>query len=119
MVEMVTAHLARGLMMTRYIDAENAISVLEILAEKCADNRAFEQTIFILKDVSPADVVEVVRCKDCKHRPIDMGGHGDGFDMEFPDNVCPCQVEDPYYSWVPKDDWFCPDGERKDDGEIY
>ena len=43
--------------MPRYIDAENAISVLEILADKCADDKAFEQTISVLKDVPTEDVV--------------------------------------------------------------
>lgn len=54
---------------------------------------------------------EVVRCKDCKHRPK---GTGANHDLEFPDYVCPCQCEDYYYSWMPKDDWFCRDGERKE-----
>lgn len=54
--------------MSRYIDAENAISVLEILADKCADDKAFVQSISVLKDVPTEDVVEVVRCKDCKYR---------------------------------------------------
>lgn len=60
------------------------------------------------------DAVEVVRCKDCKHRPTDTGGHNYGRDMEFPDEVCPCQVDDCWYSWMPDDDWFCANGERKD-----
>ena len=60
----------------------------------------------------------VVRCKDCKHRPelklySDM--HGNYTAVEFPDgSKCPCQCEDFFYSWYPKDDWFCANGERKD-----
>lgn len=54
--------------------------------------------------------VEVVRCKDCKHRPT--GTNRD--DLEFPDDKCPCQCEDFWYSWKPSDDWFCGNGERKD-----
>ena len=55
---------------------------------------------------------ELIRCKDCKHRPK---GTGANHDLEFPDYVCPCQCEDYYYSWMPKDDWFCRDGERKEE----
>ena len=33
------------------IDRQNATSVLEILADKCADTRAFEQAIGVLRDV--------------------------------------------------------------------
>lgn len=62
------------------------------------------------------DAVPVVRCKDCKHRPVwinesEMGGFG----LEFPDNKCPCQCDDGYYSWMPNDDWYCADGERRDE----
>lgn len=57
-----------------------------------------------------ADAVEVVRCKDCKHRPT--GESRD--DLEFPDDKCPCKCEDYWYSWKPSDNWFCGNGERKD-----
>ena len=56
---------------------------------------------------------ELVRCKDCKHRPT--GTNRD--DLEFPDDKCPCQCEDFWYSWKPSDDWFCGNGERKDGGD--
>lgn len=56
-----------------------------------------------LEEAPTADVVEVVRCKDCKHREqydcnhITLGG-------------TKCGVTD---------DWFCADGERKEtEGEI-
>lgn len=62
-----------------------------------------------IKDRIGNDFVEVVRCKDCKHRPKGTDRH----DLEFPDYVCPCQCEDYWYSWMPKDDWFCADGERE------
>lgn len=55
------------------------------------------------------DIVEVVRCKDCKHRPYE-----DAYcNPVFTDDVCPCQCsEDPYYGWNPPADWFCPKGEK-------
>ena len=64
------------------------------------------------------DLEYIVRCKDCKHRPT---GTGANHDLEFPTNVCPCQCEDYWYSWMPKDNWFCADGERKEteDAEIH
>ncbi len=63
-----------------------------------------------LKDLPTADTIEVVRCKDCKHRPIGE----DRDDLEFPDDKCPCKCEDYWYSWKPSDNWFCGNGERKD-----
>lgn len=60
----------------------------------------------------PSAQPEIIRCKDCKHRPT---GTGANHDLEFPDYVCPCQCDDYYYSWMPKDDWFCKDGERKEE----
>lgn len=62
--------------------------------------------------IDEADAVEVVRCKDCKHKP---SGTGANHDLEFPDDVCPCQCADYWYSWKPNDYWFCADGERGDE----
>ena len=53
---------------------------------------------------------EIVRCKDCVHRPKGTNNH----DLEFPDYVCPCQCDDFWYNWMPKDDWFCANGERSE-----
>lgn len=59
---------------------------------------------------------ELIRCKDCKHRPrrSDVGDEHEGFNLEFPDEICPCQCEDHWYNWMPRDDWFCGNGERKE-----
>lgn len=54
---------------------------------------------------------EVVRCKDCRHRP---DGTGVNHDLEFPDDRCPCKCEDYWYSWKPDDNWFCGNGERRE-----
>ena len=70
-----------------------------------------------IKKAPSLDAVLVTRCKDCKHRP-EIVEESDEYDMdtylEFPDEVCPCQCDDYYYSWMPKDDWFCASGERKE-----
>lgn len=57
---------------------------------------------------------ELVRCKDCKHRPKQIGEGTQGFNLEFPDWECPCQCDDPWYNWMPEDDWYCGNGERKE-----
>lgn len=63
-----------------------------------------------------ADVVEVVRCKDCKHRPYSTEpGKTYGLTIEAPDGRCPCHNEDDgWYSWVPDNEFFCFYGERKE-----
>lgn len=55
---------------------------------------------------------EIIRCKDCKHRPLD-GEDTQGFGVEFPDYKCPCQCEDGWYNWRPDNDWFCANAERR------
>lgn len=64
------------------------------------------------------EVKDLVLCKDCKHRP-ERVEESDEYDMdtdlEFPDEVCPCQCDDYFYSWMPDDDWFCKNGERKEE----
>lgn len=60
---------------------------------------------------------ELVRCKDCKHRPKkpNFETYESGFDLEFPEgSKCPCRCcDDEWYSWYPDDEWFCADGERR------
>ncbi len=63
-------------------------------------------------DIDPAP--EVVRCKDCKHRPVD-GEDTHGFGVEFPDYMCPCQCDDGWYNWRPNDEWYCANAERGTD----
>ena len=47
-------------------------------------------------------LVEVVRCKDCKH-------------LIEKDGQCPLLATgDPYYDTEPKSDFFCADGERRE-----
>ncbi len=65
---------------------------------------------WVWKEPKRGEMVEVVRCKDCKHRPT---GTGVNNDIEFPDARCPCQCyEDYWYSWMPSDDWYCGNGEK-------
>jgi len=59
------------------------------------------------------DMVEVVRCKDCKHRPTIDGEYNSGFDLNFPDIECPLQCADGWYNRMPGDNWFCANGERR------
>ena len=62
------------------------------------------------------DMKELVTCRECKHRPIRekkaVCDHISGFDLVFPDTICPCQCIDGYYSWYPSDEWYCADGEK-------
>lgn len=72
----------------------------------------------VVEQIPSSDVVEVVRCKDCKHRPVvDEGGtpHAPVIDGAYRDETCPGLCLDSYYNWMPKDDWFCALGEKKDD----
>lgn len=66
-----------------------------------------------IRKLPTVDAVEVVRCKDCKHRPFPDKTYGF---VDAPDSICPCHnSDDSYYSWIPDDNFFCADGERKED----
>jgi hypothetical protein len=93
--------------MRRYIDADK-------LQEEFKELHGGKRSLLI--DTQPtADVVEVVRCKDCKHRPIDTQEEGNGFDFEFPEEYgCPGYCDDGYYSNRFNDDFYCAWGERAD-----
>ena len=78
-----------------------------IYRHRCVDPDA-------IRELSPAQP-EVVRCKDCIHRPIINGPRSiGGFGLRFPDFKCPCRCDDPYYSWMPNDNWFCGNGEKEE-----
>ena len=69
----------------------------------------------------PSAQPEIIRCKDCKHKPYPSDnydyGNGDcGFEIIFPDYRCPCRCDDDYYNRIPDDDWFCGNAERRTDG---
>ena len=82
-----------------YIRKQDPVDALD----RIFDNVPMELTTEILqlrrelRGLSPADVVPVVRCKECKFRENDDFCTGRGF---------PCQL-------VP-DDGFCDKGERKE-----
>ena len=68
-------------------------------------------------------IVEVVRCKDCKHRPRRANKWVNVYGPKVPssdyaqhmmieDETCPFLCDDPFYSEIPPDDFFCAYGER-------
>lgn len=91
----------------RLIDANNAISVLKILSDKCCDDNVFEQAISVLESSPTIDAVEVVRCKDCKYNKgtkVWLDG----------DVTIDCDNGMGY----PPPDWFCADGERREQDDL-
>ena len=68
----------------------------------------------LLNKFPVADVVDVVRCKDCKYAPK---GDGHGFAPEWPYQElykCPFMCEDGWYSRKPSKNFFCANGERRE-----
>ena len=101
--------------MSRYIDAD-AITEKKWQAESEACFYALEDVVSVT-DIDDAPSIDIVRCKECRHRPIkeDVNGADYGFNLIAPndDERCPCLVEDGWYSWMPEDDFFCGYGERE------
>lgn len=107
--------------MTRLIDADELLKELEEWEADLYDTSPGRQlgitdAIVIASQMPTVDAVSVIRCKDCKHRPKDNGTGNAGFSYDFPDYRCPCRCEDDFYSWMPDDDWYCANAERKKDG---
>lgn len=117
-------------MADKYIKREDAVIKAKqavFAAFRCSktptENAVYEHIDIAFKEqYSPsADVAEVVKCKDCIHRPI----HMDGKQIDSPyidddccyrDYTCPYLCDDDYYNRMPDDDWFCNHGERMDGG---
>ena len=74
--------------------------------------REMEDVVTFVEKMKSVNAAEVVRCKDCEYKPV---GTGCNHDLEFPVHYkCPCECDDYWYSWMPKDDFFCGNGERKE-----
>ena len=76
---------------------------------------------FVHYDIDcPLIDMDLVRCGECKHKPIKHDPEGDdfGFNLVSPngyDNLCPClNTDDGFYSYMPDDNFFCAYGERRE-----
>ena len=104
--------------MARLIDADALrIAIDKLEAESDMPKMWHKGIAFAVNRIVHAptvDAVEVVRCRDCIHKPT---GSGVNHHIVFPeqDYRCPCRCEDYWYSWMPYDDWFCANGERRED----
>lgn len=87
--------------------------------------KIFEEAI---RDAPTVDAVTVVRCKDCKHRPVydeqkremppmlNIEYDEDGEPWIWDDDMtCPYLCGDSYYNQMPDDEQFCDRGERKEE----
>ena len=116
----------RGGRMSDLISREEAIEAIEEYVDRLQmvswkENPNVPYKVYSLnwcintiRDLPTIDAVPVIRCKDCKHRPT---GSGANHDVVFPsgDYKCPCRCDDHWYSWIPDDDWFCANGEVKEE----
>ena len=92
--------------MSKYIDAEQAVNEIRqpYLRGFTSDDFAFgfksgiENAVNTIKQMPAADVVEVVRCRECRYREKEQPG------MVY----CPNTVG----GWV-DEDWFCAGGEKE------
>lgn len=71
----------------------------------------------IIAEAPAVDVVEVVRCRDCKHRIVNEHFGKRGYIQLKA--MCELDTGDPFELGrnAEEDDWFCADGERKDGGQ--
>lgn len=100
--------------MARYVDIEKEILKMQSVLDQRSEYKdtvtyfAFEQIIEILKIAPTADVVPVVRCKDCQNceviYPVKIIG-------QEPEEVYFCKAHNG--SRKPTD--FCSDGRNKDE----
>ena len=89
--------------MAKYIDAEGVMRACFDSFLKTG-NKAYSEIIALVDAVPAADVVEVVRCKDCKYQNKGQ-------------NECDTWNMCEYRSWLyfpVNDDDYCSKGERND-----
>ena len=88
--------------MATYIDRETYRNRLADLESWCQDLRkpGLKQALEVFDEVPAADVVEVVRCRDCKH-------------CDKVERRLWCMIHDDMYA---EEDYFCASGERREAG---
>ena len=109
-----------------YIDREQAIKCLDgnVLITRQSEAEAVKEYFeMVVKRLESVPTVDLVRCEECKHKPIKYDPEGDdfGFNLVSPngyDNLCPClNTDDGFYSYMPEDNFFCAFGERRADDD--
>ena len=106
----------------KYIDADKLVDDLQKYHRSRKNyGKSYEtinRVIYSIISKQPyADVEPVVRCRDCKYKPTAPEGITVGFQVEFPDkpnNPCPCNCGDGWYSEKPSDNFFCAYGAKMD-----
>ena len=94
-----------------------AIKILmgDVLGTTEQTHEAVAMAVKALSALPSADAVDVVRCKDCKHRWVNEHYGEKGY-MKIK-AMCSLDTDDPFELGrnAYDDDWFCADGERKDE----
>ena len=103
--------------MSDYIKREDAIrKIVKTSAQNELDIPAIGTVIYILSEMDSADVVEVVRCKDCKYRSKkwyeDKRNKDGGYWLVCCENDA---IAERVYG-LAQDNDYCSYGERKDEG---
>lgn len=96
--------------MAEYIERQKLINAIPIVNEdkQISLYGAVADFIVIASSIPTADVVEVVRCKDCKFF---------GKNRPYRDNKLPFAFCDKFHHNITTDDDFCSYGERKEGAE--
>lgn len=91
--------------MAKYIDAEKLTSILNSKADMSIGTPkvVFDSVVKMVEKLPTADVVEVVRCKACKHA------------SKCTDGYYTCRVD---HRLAHDENDFCSYGERKTDNDI-
>lgn len=102
---------------SKYISVENAVKttwmVLDGLGYAFDENPQLKETISAVFDTAPAaDVVEVVRCKDCQYNTANIKDEEGHFVYE---GWNACDLTDMYEEVRPDD--FCSRGAKMEEGE--
>lgn len=71
----------------------------------------------VIDNAPTVKAVEVVKCKNCAHRPILQEIQRNIYHVVAPDDICPFGRVEDYIQIMPEDDFYCANGERMMDHE--
>lgn len=103
------------------IDSNQAIQILKPMRDMMRNpyGNPVSDAYFALDKAINALKIDIIHCGECIYKPKEIPDkyYEGETKVYFPEingeNLCPCQCDDEFYSWVPDDNWFCANGKRK------
>lgn len=96
--------------MAEYIERDAAVMTAMDYGGSGNAQDASQDIASLLSEIPAADVVSVVRCRECKYGTLEKNAKGEDM-VECWNKDCPCS----FHAYLIPPNWFCAEGERREE----